>query len=248
LSTRRDARQAMETLHDIESVFDRTATWIATHPATVLSVLGTILLVAAAIGLSQAWSKRVATQAATAVAEVQSAYLRAMGAAPGSIEVVEPANPETARVVRMEYVEKFLEVGEEHAGTAAAVTALLEAGQLLEQVGDLEAALDAWQRARDQAPRRSALRAVALVRLARGYESAERWAEAAEAHAEAGAIEKFPARAFALADAARGYARAGDHAQALELFAEAERAAGDEPLPPHIAAPLRELRAATATR
>jgi tetratricopeptide (TPR) repeat protein len=243
VSTRRDAREAAATLREIESVFDRTATWVATNPGPVLGGIGAILLVAASIGLYQAWLVRAESQASAAVAQVQHAYLHAMGASPGSLEVPEPANPETARAVREQYIQEFLRVAEDHAGRTAVVTALLEAGRLLEQTGDAGRAIAAWEQARDQAPRRSALRAVALVRLARGYEALDRWAEAAEAHEEAGTIEDYPARAFALADAARAHARAGDAARALAVFEEAERVAGDDPLPPHITAWLRELRA-----
>lgn len=146
-----DTRQATETLQEIEGAFDRLAHWVQTHPAHVLAVLGAVLVVAAALGFAD-WSRnRSLDRAAAEVAEVQSEYLRAMGAGAGSYEIVEPANPETGRRVRREYVDRFLAAADAHEGTAAAVSALLEAGTLQAEMGDLDAAVSTWERARDQA-------------------------------------------------------------------------------------------------
>ena len=97
MAQRSDSRQATETLQEIESVFDRLARWAAANPRQVLGLLGAILLVTAALSLWSWARERSETRASAAVAQVQTEYLSAMGAAPGSYEVVEPANPETAR-------------------------------------------------------------------------------------------------------------------------------------------------------
>jgi tetratricopeptide (TPR) repeat protein len=240
-----DTRQATEALHEIESVFDRLATWVTSNPRAVLGVLGAILAVAAVANVWVLQQHRRAERASAAMAEVESDYLRAMGAAPGALEVSEPANPETALRVRTEFSERFLATAEEHAGTASAVAALLQAAQLQAELGRPEDAAATWRRAADEAPGGSALRGLALTRLARGLEAAGRWPEAAAAYAEAGAIAKLPTRRLALADAARAYAQAGETERALELFDRAEALDGPE-LPLHVKIRLEELRAARA--
>lgn len=238
-----DTRQATETLQEIEGAFDRLAHWVQTHPAHVLAVLGAVLVVAAALGFAD-WSRnRSLDRAAAEVAEVQSEYLRAMGAGAGSYEIVEPANPETGRRVRREYVDRFLAAADAHEGTAAAVSALLEAGTLQAEMGDLDAAVSTWERARDQAAGGSALRGLAGVRLARGLEQQGRWQEAAEAHEAAGAIEALPTRALALADAARCYAEAGDREKAVDVYQRLQALEDAPPLPDHVKARLEELAA-----
>ena len=97
MAQRSDSRQATETLQEIESVFDRLARWVASNPRQVLGLLVAILLVAASLSLWDWARDRRETRASAAVARVQVAYLSAMGAPPGSFEVVEPANPETGR-------------------------------------------------------------------------------------------------------------------------------------------------------
>jgi tetratricopeptide (TPR) repeat protein len=245
LAQRSDSRQATETLQEIESVFDRLARWVAESPRQVLGLLGTILVVAASVGIWDWARDRGELRASAAVARVQSAYLSAMGAPPGSFEVVEPANPETGRQVRREFVVQFTEVADEHAGTASAVVARMEAAALQDQAGDQEAALESWQRAADEAKGEGALEGLALERLARALESRSRWEEAASAHQRAGEIEEMPTRYQALGDAARCFAEAGDVQRALEIFERIESEAPEAALPAHTKARLLELRSAS---
>jgi tetratricopeptide (TPR) repeat protein len=245
LAQRSDSRQATKALEDIESVFDRIARWVGEHPRQVLGLLGAILVLAATISVWD-WGRDLSeTRASAAVARVQNAYLSAMGAPPGSFAVVEPANPETGRQVRRKFVGQFLEVAEEHAGTASAVAARMEAAALQDQAGDHEAALESWRRAADEAEDQSPLRGLALVRLARALESRFRWEEAGAAHEEAGGIEKMPTRYQALGDAARCFAEAGEVERALAIFERIEAEAPDAALPVHTRVRLLELRAAS---
>jgi len=248
LARRRDSRQATETLQEIESVFDRLARRVAANPRQVLGVLGAILILTASLSAWKWAHERRETRASAAVARVQSAYLSAMGAAPGSFEVIEPANPETGRQVRREFVTQFLEVAEEHEGSAAAVSARMEAAGLQDQAGDHEAALESWRRAADEAENGSALEGLALVRLARALESQSRWEEAGAAHEEAGGIEDLPIRFQALGDAAWCFAEAGDVQRALAIFERIETEAPEAALPAHTKARLLELRAAARLR
>jgi tetratricopeptide (TPR) repeat protein len=142
-------------------------------------------------------------------------------------------------------VVQFIEVADEHAGTASAVAARMEAAALQDQAGDHEAALESWERAADEAKGGSALEGLALVRLARALESRSRWEEAGVAHQEAGEIEELPTRFQALGDAARCFAEAGDVERALAIFERIETAAADTALPAHTRSRLLELRTAS---
>ena len=244
MAQRKDSRQASETLQEIESVFDRVAYWVARNPRQVLGLLGAILVLAASLGIWEWAQHRRETRASAAVARVQTAYLSAMGAAPGSFEVVEPANPETGRQIREEFITRFLEAADEHEGAAAGVSARMEAAALQDQAGHHDAALESWRRAADEARGGGALEGLALVRLGRALESRSRWEEAGAAYEKAGGNQDLPTRFQALADAARCLAEAGDVDRALEIFERIENEAPETELPAHTRARLLELRAA----
>lgn len=247
MAQRSNSRQATETLQEIEGVLDRVARWAAENPRQVLAVLALILIASASVSIWD-WNRgRAETRASAAVARVQVAYLSAMGAAPGSLEVVEPANPETARQVRREFVARFTEVANEHAGTPSAVAARMEAAALQTQAGDDEAALESWRRAAEEAESGSAIEGLALEGLARALESGSRWAEAGAAHERAGGIAAMPARFQALGDAARCFAEAGDAERALAIFERIETEAPDAAIPDYTKAQLLALRAANGS-
>ena len=239
-----DSRQATETLHEIESAFDRGARWVGENPVPVLAALGAVLVVAAGIGLFDYLADREAREASAAVAAVEQSYLDAMGVQPGSLEAVEPANPETARAIRSEHVERFLEVAEAHEGTVAAVAARMEAADLLEDLGEHERAREVWLEATRLAPAGTPLRGLALERYAASLERQGAFAEAAEAHAEAGGIEAFPGRWIAMANAARAWLEADREPEALALADRLQEEAPDDAVPPHVQARLRSLQAA----
>lgn len=241
---RPDTRQATETLQEIEGVFDRLANRIAANPVPWIVLLAAVLVGAAGVSVYRWYETQTASEASRAVAEVESAYLDAMGAEPGATQVPEPEDPEKARAARERYAERFAEVAEAHAGTAAAVSARLQAGRLFEALGDTEAAVASWRKAAEGAEEGTGLEALARVQLGRGLEQMERWSDAAEQHERAGRVEAYPARAYALADAARCWANAGQTDRALAVFEEAESAASGTELPTYIAARMRELRAA----
>jgi predicted negative regulator of RcsB-dependent stress response len=236
-----DSTQATETLHEIESIFDRLAHWVATNPVTVLLVLGVLLAGAAGIGGYQAWSKSRAGKASAEVAEIQAEYLKAMGAAPGALDVPEPANAEAAAATRREFAARFREAAERRSGTAAGVTAWLQTGDLLEATGDSDGAISAWRAAAESAPRGSALAGMARIKVAAGLEAKGDAAGAAAEYLAAGQSPDFPGRILALGDAARCFADAGQTERALEAW-NGISPEDQRQLPPHIAARLAELR------
>jgi tetratricopeptide (TPR) repeat protein len=241
-----DSTQATEALHEIESIFDRVAGWAARNPIPVLAGLAAILLLAAGLGGLRAWRADREAKASAEVAGIEAEYMRAMGARPGELEVPEPANAEAAAATRREYAARLGEASDRLGGTRAAVAARLRAGTLLAELGEREAALEAWRKAADEAPSASTLAALARIRLAAGLESAGDSAGAAEAYLAAGEVEEFPGRVLALGDAARSFADAGQTERALEIFGRLTPEQV-QALPVHVAARLAELAARART-
>ncbi len=240
-----DSTQATETLHEIESIFDRMARWVTHNPMLALGALAGILATAAAIGGYEAWRRSREAEASAEVAAIQADFMRAMGAQPNQATIVEPANAETAAATRREYAQRLLDAAERLAGTHAALAAQLQAGSLKSELGENEAALAAWRGAADAAPPDSVLGALARTRLAAGLEASGDVAGAAEAYLQAGGTAEFPGRVLALGDAARCLAEAGQTARALEVFgglSEEEVVA----LPVYVTARLTELRVRSA--
>lgn len=233
-----------EALEELEHLGDRISRLLAENPRPVLAVLGAVLLIAALAGGLHTWQGRRESTATTALEAARTAYLEAMGASPLAVEIPEPANPETGRRARSEFAERFAQVAEAHSGTAAGLLARLEAGDLRSQLGETEAALEAWRLAGSAADTDSALRALAFERIAEVEEQAGRFAEAAAAWTEAGEVDGYPLRHTALAHAARCWLEAGETEQARALHQRIQTEAPEVRLPEHVAARLRELDAA----
>lgn len=209
---------AGETLHEIEGAADKMGDWIQSNLGVVV---GGIVALLVAVGLASylARTGEQAEQAASvAFAEAQSEYLSAMGAAPGALAVPELANPETAKRVRSEYRARFDEVAAEHAGTVGGVLARLESAELANASGAPEEALAAYARILEEGTPNGRLRGIVLQRSAQALEAADRFADAAEHHLEAGELSEYPLRHWALADAARCFQTAGDAERALLLY------------------------------
>ena len=231
------------TLDEIQSTGDRLTEWIVSNPTPILVGIAAIVVLAAGYALitsTQAGDLEAATEA---LGSTQADYRRAMGASPDDVVVAEPANPETARRVREEYLVRFGEVASEYPGTAGAALAGLEAGLLEQALGKEEAALATWQEAAGGLGPDQTLTALIELRVAAAHESDGRWVEAGEAFERAANVESFPLRLTARAEAARCYAEAGDVDRALAAYA---RVKGEDPevfLPEHLESQLRELEA-----
>ena len=233
---------AAHALEEIEHFGDRVVRAVSDNPRPVILVLLAIVLAAATYGgLSQYRSSR-ASQAVEALEAVRTGYLEAMGGGPGSLQVPEPANPETGRSVRSEYAGRYEQVAMDHAGTPSASLALLEDGQLRRELGEIEAAQETWRRGAASAE--GSLRGVIYERIAQVDEEAGRFAAAAGVYAQAAEISGYPRRYEAMAEAARCWAEAGDAAQAVALHKRVLAESPETRLPPYAAARLRELEAA----
>ncbi len=240
---KRKHESAAETLEEIQSLADRIADWVSQNPAWVLGAALAILIVAGGYGFIASTRESAAEKASTALAAVQDKYREAMGTTPDGLIVLEPANPETARQTRSDFLEKFRKVAEDHAGTAASALAWLEMGALQEALGQREDAITAWAAAQAAMDADEVGRALILVRMAGAYEEDGRWLEAGEAFERAAEVDRYPLRYAALADAARCFAEAGANERAVMTFDRVESEAGNLRVPEHIRSQLSELRA-----
>ena len=236
-------QERSDALEELNSRVDALAHWVVEHRVVFLSTLAAILVGAGSYGIYEGVVSRQELAAATALARLEADYRRAMGSEPDAAIVEEPANAELAERTRREFGESFRELAREHPGTSAAVIAQLEAGNRSDELGDVEAALETFRAASDEAASGSALQGLVLVRLARAFEQEGQFGAAAEAYEQAGAIEAFPLRYYALGNAVRNHANAADDGRAVALYRRIELEAPDVVLPDYVRSRLRELQA-----
>jgi tetratricopeptide (TPR) repeat protein len=239
---------ATETLDEIESFGDRLVDWVGQNPYVILGTAAGILLVVGAVAMTLEWRESSRVAAAAALASVQGEYREAMGASPAAVEIPEPANAETAKRVRSEYIAKFVAVADDYDGSTAAALALLEAGGLQQQLGDNAAALETYRKALASVAKGDPMRPFLHLSIASVHEEAADWGEAAAAYRAAADVADFPLRWEALADAARCYRAGGDGAQALAAYEQLQTDAPDYRLAPYLKAQYAELRSAQAAR
>jgi tetratricopeptide (TPR) repeat protein len=232
-----------DALEELNSRVDQLAHWVVENRVAFMGTLAAILVGAGSYGIYQGVTSRQELAGATALARLEADYRRAMGSEPDAAIVEEPASAELAERTRREFGESFRELAREHSGTAAAVMAQLEAGNRSAELGDAEAAIEAFTAASEGASSGSALQGLVLVRLGRAFEQEGRFGDAAEVYEQAGAIEAFPLRYYALGNAARNYANAADIGRAVALYRRIELEAPEVVLPDHVRSRLRELQA-----
>ena len=231
-----------QALEEIEHLGDRIVEAISANPIPILAVIGGVLLVAGGIGGVRQYQSGQHDEATAAYETVRVEYFRAMGANPRAIRVEEPANPETARSVRDQYTDRFIEMAAAHPGTPSATLALDEAGNLRLAAGDPDRALELWQQALDSGPE-PGLRGILLERVGSVHEDRGEFAQAGERYAEAAEVSGYPLRYRAMAHAARLFAEAGQDARAIALFKRVTAESPETVLPDHISGRLRELEA-----
>jgi tetratricopeptide (TPR) repeat protein len=230
-------------LEELESLGERLMQWVGANPVIVLTTAGLILLLAAGVGGWRAYEHSRADKASAALAKLQGDFVTAMGGKPTDVEVPEPANPETARTVRTDFADRFLALAEDWRGTATGALALLQAGQLYEQLGNRERALELWSQAAANTPSDSPALGVIQSRIGHLQEDRGDFDAAARAHEAAAAVPGFPLYADALADAARCWAEAGKPTEALAAYQRLKTDSPEHPLAPHVEARLAELEA-----
>lgn len=228
-------------LEALQSRSERLGEWISANPAPILGVFGTVLVVALVIGLLGASRENRELASAERLADAQRDFRVAMGAEPGAVDFVEPANPEAARAAREAGVEQLQAVIDEDDTSSAAALAALDQGDLLVGLGRSEQAIATWKTATEKAD--GALQGMLLQRIAAETEVQGLLGEAAAIYARAGEIESHPLRYLALAESARLRAASGESEAAVALFQRLEADAPEFAIPEHIAAQLREIRA-----
>jgi predicted negative regulator of RcsB-dependent stress response len=238
---KKNLESAAETLDQLESTGDRIVAWVGENPVMVLGTACAILALAGAYGLVSHRVEAARERSSSELAHIQTEFRNAMGANPDTIDIPEPANPETARQVRTRFAEQFATLARDYEGTTSGALAALEAARLQAQLGERPAALETLSDALAELPSDSAVRPFLLSESASLQEAAGDWSEAAAAYRAAFAQPSNPLRWQALADAARCLLEAGEASQALELYGRIQREAVDYRMPAYLEARLREL-------
>lgn len=238
---KKQSNRTAETLRELEASGDRVANWAADNAAVILGVIAGILVIAAGVGFWLQHRSNTEDAAVNALAQATSEYRVAMGADPTGGPIPEPANAELAERTRAEFADRFAAVGRAYEGMTVGSVALLEAGGLQAELGRYDEAIAHFEAARD-ASRGAAIEALASMRLARLAESRGDMAAAAEHFEAAARVEAYPLRADALAEAARCWAGAQERDRALAAYQRLESEFPDEPVAPHIAFLIAELR------
>ena len=233
---------AAHALQEIEREGDRLADWLTENQMLVFAVAGGVLALAAIVGFTIQGQQSARIEAAANFAKLQTDYRVAMGASPSAFEIAEPANPETAREVRTDFVARFAELATEHRGDTIGALASLEKASIEEALGDTEAALATIDASLDAQPGGAATRDYLESRRAALLEAAGRFGEAAGAWTAA-ASEGNPIRAELLGHAARCWAEAGETEKALAVWSEIETLDGATRIPPYVRARMEELAA-----
>jgi tetratricopeptide (TPR) repeat protein len=240
LAQRRNEEPA-DTLEELASVGERMMQWVGANPAIVLGGAALILVAAGAFGGYRAWSGARAERASAALSAVRAEFVIAMGGSANDTEVAEPANPETARAVRTDFADRYLALAEEWSGTPTGGLALLEAGGLLERLGDSDRGLEVWTEALASVRADSPARGVLQSRIGRAQEDKGRLEDAARSYEAAAAVPGFPLVAAALTDAARAWAEAGKDDEALAAWRRLRADFPEATIPPYVEARLAEI-------
>jgi tetratricopeptide (TPR) repeat protein len=239
--SKKEHNRTAEALREIEASGDRVAEWASENAALILGIIAGLLVIAAGIGFWVQHSSDTRDASVNALARTTSDYRIAMGADPLDTLVPEPANAELAERTRTEFAARFEEVGREYSGTTVGAIGLLEAGGLQVELGQLDAAIQNFEAARDSVQGTS-LAALASTRLAGLAETRGDMKAAAQAFESAASVTKYPLRAEALAEAARCWAAANEPDRALATFQRLESEFPDELVAPHIKSLIDELR------
>jgi predicted negative regulator of RcsB-dependent stress response len=241
---RKHQPMAIETLDEIQSAADRLGAWVQQNLRWVIAGVLAVLLLAGTVSYLARARSRTEKTASIALAETRNAYLSAMGAGPGALEVPKLANEEAARAIRAEYAERFAAVADAHSGTVSGALARMEVAQLAIEADETERALAVFEQILAEEPPSEPLRGLVLQAAAQALEQTERWVEAAERHQQAAELAGYPLRHWALADSARCLVAAGDRDAARALYARLDAEAPELRLPDHLRAQKREIEAA----
>lgn len=231
-----------EALKQIETQGDQLARWVGENSQQVLIAIGVVLLVAASVSYAKIHHDRSEDAAFSAVGAVDYEFKKESSLINDLGESAQLANPATLLALRDTYSQKFTEVAEEHPGTTAAAMSLFQAGVLVSQGGDEEGAVEKWEEALDAASGNSELEGLIHTRLASGYESLDRWSDAAEAYESLATEGSVYGEKRALADAARCYSKAGDTESAQRLIEDLRGEDSLDGLPPYLKAKIEALR------
>lgn len=241
----RKNEEPADTLEELASLGERAAQWVGANPGIVLGAAALILMVAAMLGGWRAYSTSRSERASAALSTVRGELVVAMGGKPTDSEIPEPANPETARSVRSDFADRYLALADDWKGTPTGSLALLEAGGLLEELGNRDRALEVWTQAAATMPSGSPALGILHSRIAVAHEERGDFEAAARSHEAAAAVPGYPLVGGSLSAAARCWIEASKPDQALAVSRRLKSELPEYKLSPYIEASIAEIESRT---
>ncbi len=224
MATRRQPGQHAATAapsEGFQATLERAFDWVNRNARAVLWALGLFIVIGGAAAAVFEYTRMRSARAASALSVVEAIYAREMGASPTTPLIPEPANPEHAARARADAIAGLEEVSRGYPGTLAAYMAEIRAAELEVDLVRLQDARDRLQALIASLEPGAAEKGIALRLLGYVLEENGETLQAAEAYAQAGAIQAYRARAAAWGLAGDTFARAGQLERALEAYGQA---------------------------
>ncbi|HTO52515.1 MAG TPA: tetratricopeptide repeat protein [Myxococcota bacterium] len=195
--------------------------WANDHAREIVVGAVMLLVVGGILSAIIEYRGRQTEGAETALAEIETHFVTAMGSNPGEFFVAEPANAQQATQAREAALAEFDAFIAGHAGSPLVAVAGIKAAEMEVDLGKLDAADARLAKLADSLKGDDPRRAIAL-RL-RGYTLEQRGQElpAAEAYEAAAKVESYPPRALAWISAGDSYGRANQPERAIAAYREA---------------------------
>lgn len=208
-------------LEGIEGSAEGVFGWIQDHPRPVLLAIAAFVLGGGLIAGGYELRRSAQEESYEELGRVESEFARAMGVAPGTSSVAEPANPEQGRRARESALSGLALVIESGPGTRAAELAQLRAAGIEVDLGRPDEAAARLAGLSDALDEDDALRGAALRLLGTLHSDAGDPAAGAAAFEAAAQVDGYRDPAPLWIAAGRGFSAAGLRQRAIEAYNEA---------------------------
>ncbi|NRA02969.1 MAG: hypothetical protein HRU00_10250 [Myxococcales bacterium] len=210
-----------ERIEGIEGQAEGLFGWIGDNPRPVLLAIAAFVVVGALIAGGYELWLGAQLESQQELGRIESEFARAMGAPPGALVFVEPANPDQGRRARESALGGLEGLIEQRAGSRAAELASLRAAEIELDLGRGDAVVARLDELTSELAEDDPLRGVALRLLGTARTDGGDLAAGAEAYAAAAGIEGYRDPAPLWIAAGRGFSASGLPQRAIEAYNQA---------------------------